>query len=90
MLNTIIFFLIFFIFVNTKKEYFTDVKRHDQDEILSTNYQIQNYKIEPVKKQNGWDTYWDKKSKVSFKDYSIFNGTKFKNYIKNLDLEISF
>ena len=38
--------LIFFIFVNTKKEYFTDVKRHDQDEILSTNYQIQNYKIE--------------------------------------------
>lgn len=90
MLNLIILILLLFIFINKKKEYFNDVKRHDQDKILSTNYQLQNYKIKPIKKQNGWDTYWDKKSKVSFNDYSIFNGTKFKYYIKNLDLGISF
>ena len=64
MLNLIILILLLFIFINKKKEYFNDVKRHDQDKILSTNYQLQNYKIKPIKKQNGWDTYWDKNLKL--------------------------
>ena len=84
-------FLIMFliIFLNIKKDTFSDVQRYDNDEILHSNYEIQDLKIKDIKKQNGWDTYWDKRSSVSFKDYSIFNGTKFKNYIKNLDLDIN-
>ena len=84
---TLIFLLYFFLL---KKELFSGVQRYDNDKILSTNYAINGtYEHRQIRKKNGWDTYWDKKSSSNFSNYSIFDGTKFKNYIKNLDLGIS-